>query len=58
MIRIEAMHISGTDTVVERCANSLTDTLHAQPALEFAVLIGSRANDTSIAESDWDIALQ
>ncbi len=36
----------------------LVDILQAQPALEFAVLIGSRANDTAAAESDWDIALQ
>ena len=36
----------------------IIDILQAQPALEFAVLIGSRANDTATAESDWDIALQ
>lgn len=36
----------------------IINILQAQPALEFAVLIGSRANDTATAESDWDIALQ
>lgn len=36
----------------------IIDILQTQPALEFAVLIGSRANDTATAESDWDIALQ
>lgn len=36
----------------------IINTLQSQPALEFAVLIGSRANATATAESDWDIALQ
>ncbi|GAB1392593.1 hypothetical protein MASR1M60_07560 [Rhodocyclaceae bacterium] len=44
------------------CASSLEskiiDILQVQPALEFAVLIGSRANDSATVESDWDIALQ
>jgi len=37
---------------------AIASILHAQPALEFAVLIGSQAAGTASAESDWDIALQ
>ena len=33
-------------------------TLRDEPALEFAVLVGSRAIGTAHADSDWDIALQ
>lgn len=33
-------------------------TLRAEPRLEFAVLVGSRATGTALAASDWDIALQ
>jgi len=33
-------------------------TLRDEPALEFAVLVGSRATGTAHADSDWDIALQ
>ena len=33
-------------------------TLRAEPLLEFAVLVGSRATGTAHAASDWDIALQ
>ena len=33
-------------------------TLRDEPALEFAVLVGSRATGTAYADSDWDIALQ
>ena len=32
--------------------------LTAEPNLEFAVLIGSRANNTHTPNSDWDFALQ
>ena len=32
--------------------------LRAEPLLEFAVLVGSRATGTAHAASDWDIALQ
>jgi predicted nucleotidyltransferase len=37
---------------------SITPTLRAEPQLEFAVLVGSRASGTAHAGSDWDIALQ
>jgi len=33
-------------------------TLLAQPLLDFAVLVGSRATGTAHEHSDWDIALQ
>ena len=33
-------------------------TLLAQPQLDFAVLVGSRATGTAHDHSDWDIALQ
>ena len=36
----------------------LRTLLPAEPDLEFAVLIGSRATGTNTAPSDWDIALQ
>ena len=36
----------------------LRDLLAAEPDLEFAVLVGSRAAGTHTAASDWDIALQ
>ena len=36
----------------------LVQALHAEPQLEFAVLVGSRAADTALQKSDWDIALQ
>jgi predicted nucleotidyltransferase len=36
----------------------LMHTLRAQPLLDFAVLVGSRATGTAHARSDWDIALQ
>lgn len=39
-------------------SQALTQTLRAEPQLEFAVLVGSRAKDGSHADSDWDIALQ
>ena len=38
--------------------DSLTRVLSQQPSLEFAVLVGSRANGSAHAQSDWDIALQ
>ncbi len=37
---------------------ALRDVLSAQDALEFAVLVGSRATGSAHALSDWDIALQ
>ena len=37
--------------------NSLKPVLSATPGLAFAVLVGSRANGTAHAESDWDIAV-
>ena len=36
----------------------LRTLLAAEPDLEFAVLVGSRATGTHTAASDWDIALQ
>ena len=36
----------------------LRTLLAAEPDLEFAVLVGSRAAGTHTAASDWDIALQ
>jgi hypothetical protein len=36
----------------------LTRVLGAQPELQFAVLVGSRATGVVHAQSDWDIALQ
>ena len=37
---------------------ALEKLLHDEPAIKFAVLIGSRANGTHHPDSDWDIALQ
>jgi len=37
--------------------NELQRILSAKPELVFAVLVGSRADGTAHAESDWDIAL-
>lgn len=37
---------------------ALATALAAQPGLEFAVLVGSRATGQTHAQSDWDIALQ
>lgn len=36
----------------------LAQLLAAEPDLEFAVLVGSRAHGTARPDSDWDIALQ
>ncbi len=36
----------------------LSKQLNDESAIEFAVLIGSRANGTAQPDSDWDIALQ
>lgn len=36
----------------------LADVLTAFPGLDFAVLVGSRVNNTARPDSDWDIALQ
>ncbi len=38
--------------------NSLRNVLTATPGLAFAVLVGSRANNSARPDSDWDIALQ
>lgn len=38
--------------------NSLRNVLAATPGLAFAVLVGSRANNSARPDSDWDIALQ
>ncbi len=37
---------------------ALATVLRQQPLLSFGVLLGSRANNTAHAASDWDIALQ
>lgn len=37
--------------------DALKPVLSATPSLAFAVLVGSRANGTAHAESDWDIAV-
>ena len=37
---------------------SLAEVLQRQPELEFAVLVGSRANGTAKAGSDWDVAIR
>jgi len=36
----------------------LEHLLRREPELEFAVLVGSRAQGTAHKDSDWDIALQ
>jgi predicted nucleotidyltransferase len=38
--------------------NALRNVLAATPGLAFAVLVGSRANNSARPDSDWDIALQ
>jgi predicted nucleotidyltransferase len=38
--------------------NALRNVLAATPGLAFAVLVGSRANNSARSDSDWDIALQ
>ena len=38
--------------------NKLNDILATKPALELAILIGSRANDSARPDSDWDLAIQ
>lgn len=38
--------------------NKLINLLAAVPGLEFAVLVGSRADHRARPDSDWDIALQ
>lgn len=42
----------------DQVQTQLAQLLSAVPELEFAVLIGSRAQGTAAATSDWDIALQ
>ena len=44
--------------LVPSVANTLAQTLLAQPHLEFAVLVGSRATGSARDDSAWDIALQ
>ena len=43
-------------TLAER--NALMQVLQTETALEFSVLVGSRATGTARVDSDWDIALQ
>lgn len=38
--------------------NGLRAFFRAQPDVEFAVLVGSRASGTAVPGSDWDIALR
>jgi predicted nucleotidyltransferase len=38
--------------------NTLKDLLAATAGLDFAVLVGSRADNSARPDSDWDIALQ
>lgn len=38
--------------------DALIQTLLAQPLLDFAVLVGSRATGSAHEHSDWDVALQ
>ena len=40
------------------CPREVLDILLAEPQLDFAVLVGSRAMGTAHPASDWDIALQ
>lgn len=42
----------------DQVQTQLAQLFSAVPELEFAVLIGSRAQGTAAATSDWDIALQ
>jgi uncharacterized protein len=44
--------------LAQSVADKLAETLLAQPHLEFAVLVGSRATGSARVDSDWDIALQ
>ena len=47
------------DTVTHQSGiNALEDFLRGEPDVEFAVLVGSRADGTATPDSDWDIALQ
>ena len=47
------------DTVTHQSPlDALQVFLCGEPDVEFAVLVGSRANDTARPDSDWDIALQ
>lgn len=46
-----------TEQKVQRLA-ALEQLLAGEAQLDFAVLVGSRAQGTAHAESDWDIALQ
>ena len=39
-------------------AQHVSDILRTIPALELAILIGSRATNTARPDSDWDIAIQ
>ena len=48
------MNSSTHDSILER----LKLLLQALPDLEFAVLVGSQANGTATAQSDWDLALR
>ena len=48
------MNSSTHGSILER----LKLLLQALPDLEFAVLVGSQANGTATAQSDWDLALR
>ena len=48
------MNLSTHASILER----LKLLLQAQQGLEFAVLVGSQANGTATAQSDWDLALR
>lgn len=37
---------------------ALIETLNSDPALEFSVLVGSRANGTATSRRSWDIAVE
>ena len=47
-----------TTSAVTSNPQTLVETLQAEPHLEFAVLVGSRATGKAHEGSDWDIALQ
>jgi predicted nucleotidyltransferase len=38
--------------------DALKHLLKAEPSLELAILVGSRATDTATPHSDWDIAIR
>lgn len=48
----------GLEVSMSITSDLLSDVLTSVPGLELAVLIGSRANGSEHAASDWDIAVQ